>query len=673
MSRTKETRPTTDSSNPPGELSAGKKRLFTVVMWLLPLLFFGLLEGGLRLGGYGADYPLFVDAPGAPGRIMPSRDVANRYFARNASVPTPNPDYFLRDKPDGTIRIVAQGGSSTAGFPYYRGAAFPQVLGERIRQAYPDREVEVVNTAMAAVNSYTLLDLADEIIEVKPDVVVIYAGHNEFYGALGAASTESLGRSPGLVRTYLGLRAFRTVQLVRQLAGQIAGAFAPSRPTGRPPSGTLMARMIGEQSVPMDGEIYEAGRQQFASNLDRLLATYRDAGIPVYISTLGSNERDQRPFITEVSAGADSTALYTAIEEGQAQLRAGDSTAAVVSLERAVALDASAADAQYALGQAYLAVGQMDGARAAFIRARDLDALRFRAPTEFNAIIRETAERHGATVVEGEAAFREASDDGIVGFEVMLEHLHPNLEGYSVLADAFYDEIIEDALFGASPRPTPPGRVVRRVTPMDSLAGRLRVAQLTESWPYRPGEEQPVELDSARTPPAVVRLTERVMGGENWLAAADELVQAYTQMGRTDEARATLEAIAQAYPFLPEAWSDLAALELTEANLAGAPSTRASALYEQALRRDANHFPALSMLGAIRLQAGDRSTAIGLLERARAVSPASPQVLYNLAGAYMLEGRRADAIPLAQQLVQMEPGNATYQVFLGQLQQSAGQ
>jgi len=665
MSRKKETRPTTDPTEPSSELSAGKKRLFTAAMLLLPLLFFGLLEIGLRVGGYGADYPLFVDAPGAPGRLMPSREVAHRYFAAQAAVPTPNPDYFLEDKPEGMIRIVAQGGSSMAGFPYYRGAAFPQVLGERIRQAYPDQEVEVVNTSMAAVNSYTLLDLADEIIEHQPDVVVIYAGHNEFYGALGAASTESLGRSPGLVRTYLRLRSFRTVQLIRQLAGQIAGAFAPARPTGRPPSGTLMARMIGEQSVPMGGEIYEAGRRQFASNLDHLLATYQKAGIPVYISTLASNERDQRPFITEIVS--DSTALYAAIEEGQAHRRAGDSTAAVASLERAVALDSAAADAQYALGQAYLASGQMDEALVAFIRARDLDALRFRAPTEFNAIIRETSARHGATVVEGEEAFREASANGMIGYEVMLEHLHPNLDGYSVLADAFYDEIIDDALFGASPRPTPPGRVVRRVTPMDSLAGRLRVAQLTESWPYRPGEGQPVVLDSVRTPPFVVGLTQRVMQGGNWVAAADTLAQVYTQLGRTTDARTTYESIIQSYPFLPKAWSDLAAFELTQANTTGASPARAGELYQQALRRDANHFPALAMLGAIRLQAGDRATAIGFLERARAVSPQSPQVLYNLAGAYMLEGRRTDAIPLAQQLVQMEPGNATYQAFLAQL------
>ena len=50
----------------------------------------------------------------------------------------------------------------------------------------------------------------DEIIAIEPDAVLIYAGHNEYYGALGTASTESLGGSTILVRLYLGLRQYRT-------------------------------------------------------------------------------------------------------------------------------------------------------------------------------------------------------------------------------------------------------------------------------------------------------------------------------------------------------------------------------------------------------------------------------------------------------------------------------
>ena len=648
-----------------GALSPARRRLFVALTLALPVVFFAVLEGGLRLGGYGDDYPLFVEVDGAPGILMPSRDVAHRYFARQASVPTPNPDFFPAEKAEGTVRIVAQGGSSAAGYPFYRGASFPQVLGTRLRLAYPDREVEVVNTAMAAVNSYTLLDLADEVIAQDPDAVVIYAGHNEFYGALGAASTESLGRSPGLVRAYLRLRRWRTVQLVRDAVGRVLGALG-DREAGAPPSTTLMARMIGEQSVPLGGETYRAGLRQFRENLDLLLETYADAGVPVYVSTLASNERDQRPFVTALSAGVDTAAWQAAAQAGIDRLEAGDAGGAVPLLTRATRLDSLAADPFFALGRAHLALGHVDEARAALGRARDLDALRFRAPAAFNDVIREAAARHGAHVVDGEAALRAASPGGVVGRRMMLEHLHPTLDGYSVLADAFFDAFVADGVLGGPPRPTPPGRLVRLVTPMDSLAGYVRVDQLTRSWPFRPEEAQPFRLDSARTPPYALALARDVLGGAGWIGAADSLARLYARDGRTRDALVTRRAVLQGYPFLADPWADLAALELGRVQREGRPDRLpyVAGLYEQALDRDPAHVPSLAMLGALALQAGDRAAAIGYLERARAAAPDTPQVLYNLSGAYMLAGRRDEALALARRLVALDGRNPSYRALL---------
>ncbi len=65
------------------------------------------------------------------------------------------------------------------------------------------KKIEIINTAMTAVNTYTILDFMDEVIAQKPDAILIYAGHNEFYGALGVASMESLGKYPFFVRTFL--------------------------------------------------------------------------------------------------------------------------------------------------------------------------------------------------------------------------------------------------------------------------------------------------------------------------------------------------------------------------------------------------------------------------------------------------------------------------------------
>ncbi len=635
-------------------LSPAKRRAFWIATALVPVVFFLLLEGGLRLFGYGGSYPLFVPVADAPGLMMPSRDVARRYFANN-NPPTPNADFFAADKPDGVYRIVVQGGSSAAGFPFYRGASFAQILSTRLNLAYPDRDIEVINTAMAAVNSFTLVDFVDEILEIEPDAVLVYAGHNEYYGALGAASTESVGGSPGLVRAYLSLRRLRTVQLFRNGLASVQRASADE---GQRPSNTLMARMVGEQAVPLGSEVYQAGADQFEDNLGALLAAYQDAGVPVFVGTLASNERDQRPFVTVHSAGTDVPAWKGRLDQAITAVERGEGVGA---LRAVAAQDTLAADAAFVLGHAWLASGDAQAARQSFQRARDLDALRFRAPTAFNDVIRQQARAHGATVVEVEAMLRSAAPDGLVGSVTMLEHLHPTLAGYSLIADAFFESLAEAGTIGPAPRPTPPGRLVKLVTPMDSVAGYIRLEQLTASWPFRADERRPFRLDTTRTPAFVAERARDVMSGKPWLPQADALARFYES--RRDLANALLmrRAIVQGYPFLSDPYVHLANLELRR--LGGGDAREmayVSGLYEQALDRDASNGTAHAMLGALRLQAGDAQTAVVHLRRAVELAPGETRPLYNLAGAYATLGRWHEAAEAADRLLEMEPGDERF-------------
>ena len=117
-----------------------------------------------------------------------------------------------------------------------------------------------------------------------------------------------------------------------------------------------MSRVARERSIPLDSPLYRRGLEQFRGNLDRLLAKYRAAGVPVFIGTLASNERDQPPF---VSGPADEP---------------GGSADAVVSRERRRSRPAVTTQ------------------RAApIVAAKDRDELRFRAPEAFNDVIRESA------------------------------------------------------------------------------------------------------------------------------------------------------------------------------------------------------------------------------------------------------------------------------------------
>jgi len=76
------------------ELTRKQRLIFTAVMVLIPFAFFGLLEGALRIAGYGEDYPLFVPMEGKEEYLYQNRQVARRYFSRIRQVPTGLLDFF---------------------------------------------------------------------------------------------------------------------------------------------------------------------------------------------------------------------------------------------------------------------------------------------------------------------------------------------------------------------------------------------------------------------------------------------------------------------------------------------------------------------------------------------------------------------------------------------------
>ena len=154
--------------------------------------------------------------------------------------------------------------------------------------------------AITAINSYTLRDLTPGIIEQKPDLIVIYAGHNEFYGALGAGSLEYIGSNRALVNFVIYLNNFKTTQLVRNSIKWISGILSSNEGKGR--GGTLMARMAKEQLIEYQSELYKSGMNQFEGNMRDILELTKEAGIPVILSTLTSNLKDQPPFISVKSA-----------------------------------------------------------------------------------------------------------------------------------------------------------------------------------------------------------------------------------------------------------------------------------------------------------------------------------------------------------------------------------
>ena len=641
--------------------------MFTGGMLLTPFLFFALLEGGLRVAGYGDDYPLFEPLDENPQYLVRNADVARRYFAQQASVPAPLHDVFAAEKGDDEHRLFVQGGSTAAGFPFYGGGAFSRMLERRLQDTFPDRTIEVVNTAMDAVSSYTLLDLADEIVAQQPDAVLIYAGHNEYYGALAVGSAESLGRVRGLVTTYLALRPLRTVQLVRNALPRLRGGSGGGAADGggEADGSTMMAQMAGEQTIPYGSKEYGLGLAQFRSNLSDLLATYERAGVPVFIATIASNERDQRPFVTAHADGADAAAWQQAFDRGVEAVRGGDARGARVAFAEAVRLDSLAADGFYALARVEEALGDTAAAREAFGAARDRDALRFRASEAVNAVIRDAAAAHGATVVEAEARIRGEAPGGTIGAEHMLEHLHPTIDGYFLIADAFYDALREAGAIGDWSRAVPDDLARRDLplTPADSLVGLLRVRRMMGYWPFVPAGSPARRGDTLTVRTPFDRIVQALYTGEApWLDATGELAAVYEQQGDLEGALKARRAVVSAYPMFGQPYLGLGGVYFRAGRLGEAADA-----FRMAADREPRSPDPLAMLGAVEARRGNLPRAIGYYEQARALAPGNAQVLSSLGVAYASAQRFAEAREAAEAVLRLQPGNPQARAFLASL------
>ncbi|HKG95385.1 MAG TPA: hypothetical protein VKA84_25925, partial [Gemmatimonadaceae bacterium] len=582
-------------------LSPRRRRLFLALTLALPWLLLLLLELGLRLGGYGGDYPLFVPFARQPEYLVPNAEFARRYFPAGGFLPSPELSFFRAEKRPGAFRIVFQGESSAQGFPYGHGAAPARMLEQRLQSTWPGQEIEVVNTALTAISSYTLLDQADEIVGQRPDAVLIYTGHNEYYGALGAGSARSVGEWRPLVRAYLALRRLRTVQLLERALGGGGGATPSSDREG---ARTVMQVMAGEQRIPLGSRRYRIGLEQFRANLDALLARYAARGIPVLIGTVASNERDQPPF----DGGPTS------------------------------------ADSFYAAAKALDARGDSANARDAYRQAKERDALRFRAPEAINEIIREVAARRGATVVETQRALERASPGGVVGRTLMLEHLHPNVDGYFLIAGAFYEALRQKQMIGPWPAPVPAAqaRLEVPVTPVDSAAALLRTDRLTSGWPFRPsGATRTPAVDTLRPRTPVEQIAQALVRGNiPWLEAMERQRAAFERAGDREGAVRVARAIAQEYRYAPEPLMDAARLSIEQRHYGDA------ARYARAAAERHETPKSLQLTGLLLLREGDRAAAMPYLERAARLAPGDQRIVLPLRAAGALPGlerRRASA------------------------------
>jgi tetratricopeptide (TPR) repeat protein len=416
---------------------------------VVPAAFLVLLEIALRISGYGFDAAAIVKDRIAGEVVYRDNPRFGWLFFPWQIAREPSPYRFTADKAKDTYRIFVLGSSAAQGTPD-PAFAFSRILEVMLTDHYPDMRFEVINTAMVATNSHVVRRIARECARHEPDLFIVYCGNNEVVGPFGAGTVFSpLAGNIHLIRTAVALKATRTGQLLADLAGRLGG-------TSDMPAVWTGMEMFLEKQIRADDDNLQTVYSHFRSNLEGIRKTAVSAGAKVIFSNVATNLRDNPPFASlhrpdlSGEALAQWQSLYDAgvrLEQQKQFKKAIDKYAA------AAAIDNDYADLHFRLAKCYDQLKDPSNALEHYVRARDLDTLRFRADTRINEIIRSVAqhdEENGVEFVDAVAALAAEGPNGIIGNELFHEHVHLNFTGNYLIARQLFDRI--STLLGARAR-----------------------------------------------------------------------------------------------------------------------------------------------------------------------------------------------------------------------------
>ena len=278
----------------------------TLIFSLLPsLTLLGALELGSRLAwnhimSFRMNYEHRIEYEGEPSifekkvlagvEYLYTRDFPTRYYRDDDDLS----ETFIRAvKTPRTFRVFSYGGSTTAGSPFGNWASFSRNLGRSLEAIKrDDTSVEMVNFGVSGFGSTRVRRLVERTVEYRPDVIIIYSGHNE--------TCDSLGTILQTAETHFRTRAWiaklaQASRLVRLIRFTVRPRPERPREPFSQPACVYDVRLTPEQ-LELLTAIYR-------HNMTAIATLARERFIPVLFATQISNTMVRPELPTEPDQG----------------------------------------------------------------------------------------------------------------------------------------------------------------------------------------------------------------------------------------------------------------------------------------------------------------------------------------------------------------------------------
>ncbi|OQX95215.1 hypothetical protein B6I21_06565 [candidate division KSB1 bacterium 4572_119] len=634
------------------KLNSKKEKIFRSILILLPFALLLLFEIFLRVIGYGPNLNLFVTLENNPRYYKINPALGSRYFPSLSIKPQTSYDVMIKEKPDNGFRIFVLGGSSAFGYPYGRNGAFSAFLKDRLDDYLPNRKVEIVNMAMCAVGSYSVRDIGLELLSYQPDALLIYAGHNEFYGALGVGSTEFISSSRGLVNFYLKLNRYKTLQLVRDVIKKVKSAAA--KPNTRLQQKRLMEHMAGDKAIPINSELFLKARNLYRENIKDLIRQANKKGIPVFAGELVSNVRDIPPFHSFYQSAESKKQSEKLFENTRRLLAQKEFDMALKEIQQAARIDSQSAQFHFLKARCLEGLGKINQARENYIMGKDLDGLRFRAPEVLNQVLKDLAKQNQLNFVPLIKIFESASPKKIIGNSLMTDHLHPNVSGYFLMGKSFFHSIQQNyrwrknEQFGSCDSDSVYW-YKSGITALDLAEANFRIQILTNSWPFKDSVVTIENVNRDKNNLLHLLAISVIKEEKTWEQAKVELAQSFIRNRNFENALWEYESLIKLTPYNSSPYIQAAKIHMHQRRF-----EQAAKLFKKSLQIEPTVI-AYQGIGEAFFHQGQPGKSLPFLDKALSMEKNNPLTLFLLAKSLYRAGDLNQSIQYVEKLSSINP------------------
>ncbi len=407
----------------PPQISLKTKLLALIIS---PVLFLLLMELVLRLLGWGIPSRFWIPWSGQGQKVMLSNPEYCQHFVPKSLSREPAFSALAVPKPATTRRVVVLGGSAAYGDPEVD-YGFCRQLEFLLNDHAQGVRFEVINAAVTSMNSHVALRIARDAMRHDPDLLLAFMGNNEVVGPYGPPTlSASLYEKRWFIDLSIAAKQrLRLGQLIAHLARRTqAGADSNAEWLG-------MEAFLSQQ-IAADSNKLTACYRHFRENLKDIVRSAYAGGIQVLFCVPPVNLQDCAPFASRHRDDLTDEALALWDQHwqaGRALEEAKDWQGAWDRYQQAVELDDRYADLRFSRGRCAVELGRTEEALAEFEAARDLDSLRFRADSQQQDIIRGIGTKIELKVLDLQQELQRTCDDGILGQEYLVDHVHLNFNG----------------------------------------------------------------------------------------------------------------------------------------------------------------------------------------------------------------------------------------------------